>query len=85
MIISSANRDRCSAVCAAAVRNSSAKSRSETESRLFAMGPSKPSANAVAARSIGKDVPASAAAPKGDWFNRLRQSVKRLRSRFVIS
>ena len=43
------------------------------------------SADAVAIRSIGNDVPASAAAPKGDWLSRARQSAKRLRSRFAIS
>ena len=45
-----------------------AKSRSLTESRLLVVGPSNPSAAAVAWRSIGKPVPASAAAPSGQRF-----------------
>ena len=42
-----------------------AKSRSDTESSEFAVGRSKPSALAVASRSIGNDVPANAPAPRG--------------------
>ena len=53
-------------------RNSSAKSRSETASSELAAGRSKPSAFAVASRSIGKDVPASAAAPSGHSLSRRR-------------
>ncbi len=45
----------------------------------------KPSAFAVAARSIGNDVPASAAAPNGLSFSRRRASAKRPRSRAAIS
>ena len=63
--ISSAKRDRCIPAIAAAARNSIAKSRSDTASSEFAAGRSKPSAAAVASRSIGKEVPASAAAPSG--------------------
>ena len=85
MTISSAKRDRCTAVIAAAERVSSAKSRSDTASIELAIGPSKPSAFAVALRSMGKAVPASAAAPSGEWFNRLRASRKRPRSRPAIS
>ena len=48
----------------AAARNSSAKSRSDTASSELAIGRSKPSAFAVASRSMGSDVPASAAAPE---------------------
>ena len=44
---SSARRDRCIAQIEAVLRNSSAKSRSETESREFAVGRSKRSASAV--------------------------------------
>ena len=40
------------------------------------MGPSKPSAAAVASRSIGKPVPASAAEPSGHRFIRARASAK---------
>ncbi len=68
--ISSASRDRCKPVSAAAARNSSAKSRSDTPSRLFAVGRSKPNAAAVAARSMAKPVPASAALPSGHSFSR---------------
>ena len=83
--ISSAKRERCTAQIEAAESASSAKSRSATESSEFAVGRSKPSAFAVAVRSIGNAVPASAAAPSGDSFSRLRQSAKRPRSRESIS
>ena len=53
---------------AAAASASNAKSRSETLSSELAVGRSKPSALAVASRSIGKEVPASAAAPSGHSF-----------------
>ncbi len=83
--ISSAKRDRCTAVIAAADNVSSTKSRSETASSEFAIGRSKPSASAVMSRSTGNAVPASAAAPSGDSFSRLRASAKRPRSRAAIS
>ena len=83
--ISSAKRDRCTAVIAAADNVSSTKSRSETASSEFAIGRSKPSAFAVMSRSTGNAVPASAAAPSGDWFARLRASANRPRSRAAIS
>ena len=51
----------------------------------FAMGAPNPSAAAVAARSIGKLVPASAAAPSGHSFSRTRASARRPRSRPNIS
>src|SRR3974390_2994259 len=69
--ISSANRDRCTAQIAAADRDSSTKSRSDTASSELAIGRSKPSALAVASRSIGNEVPASAAAPGGGSLRRL--------------
>ena len=47
--------------------------------------PAKPSAAAVMCRSIGKEVPASAAAPSGHSFSRARASRKRPRSRPIIS
>ena len=47
MMISSASRDRCMAAIAAADRNSSRLSRSDTESSELRVGPSKPSAFAV--------------------------------------
>ena len=83
--ISSAKRDRCTAVIAAAASASSTKSRSETASSEFAVGRSKPSAIAVIARSSGNDVPASAADPSGDSLSRLRASANRPRSRAAIS
>ena len=83
--ISSAKRDRCITVIAAAARNSIAKSRSDTASSEFAVGRSKPSAAALAKRSIGKEVPASAAAPSGLSLSRRRQSASRPRSRPSIS
>ena len=52
--ISSAKRERCIGAIDAAASASSAKSRSETASSEFAVGRSKPSALAVAFRSIGK-------------------------------
>ena len=72
--ISSAKRDKCVAQMAAAESVSSTKSRSETLSSELAVGRSKPSAFAVSSRSIGKEVPASAAAPKGDSLRRARAS-----------
>ena len=83
--ISSAKRDRCMEVMAAAASASSTKSRSETASSEFAIGRSKPSAFAVMSRSIGKAVPASAAAPSGDSLRRRRASANRPRSRAAIS
>ena len=85
MTISSANRERCMPAVAAAARNSIAKSRSETASSEFAAGWSKPSAAAVIWRSIGNEVPASAAAPSGDSLSLRRQSARRERSRPIIS
>ena len=82
---SSAKRDRCVAEIAAALRNSSAKSRSLTASIEFAIARSNPSAAAVISRSIGKLVPASAAAPSGLSFIRARASRNRPRSRSSIS
>ena len=70
---------------ALAARNSSAKSRSLTASSEFAIGRSNPSAAAVISRSIGNDVPASAAAPSGLSFIRVRASRNRPRSRSSIS
>ncbi len=66
-------------------KNSAAKSRDATLSRLLRVGPSKPSAAAVMCRSIGKPVPHSAAAPSGLSFSRRRQSARRERSRESIS
>ena len=72
--ISSAKRDRWTAQIEAALKASSTKSRSDTESSELAVGRSKPSAWATMARSIGKDVPASAAAPSGLSLSRRRAS-----------
>ena len=74
--ISSAKRDRCVAEIAAAAKASRAKSRSATLSSELAVGRSKPSALAVISRSIGNDVPASAAAPSGHSLRRLRASAE---------
>ena len=51
----------------------------------FSHTPSKPSSFATAMRSIGNEVPASAAAPSGSRFTRLRQSASRSPSRASIS
>src|SRR6185369_1231234 len=85
MMNSSARRDRCTAQIEAVLKNSSAKSRSETESIELAVGRAKPSRLAVSARSIEKEVPASAAAPSGHSSARLRRSLIRPRSRPNIS
>ena len=82
---SSASRDRWTAQIAEADRNSSAKSRSLTASSELAIGRSKPSAFAVMSRLMAKPVPASAAAPRGLSFIRLRASENRPMSRAVIS
>ena len=83
--ISSASRERWTAQIEAAARNSRAKSRSETASSELALARSKPRAAAVIARSIGNEVPASAAEPSGHSFRRRRASARRLRSRASIS
>jgi len=51
----------------------------------FSLTVSNPSSRATLARSIGKEVPASAAAPSGRQFTRRRQSARRARSRSNIS
>ena len=63
-IHSSAQVLRCSAISDSAKANSSTKSRSLDTSRLLAATPSKPSRRATSSRSIGRLVPASAAAPR---------------------
>ena len=68
-----------------AARYSSAKSRAEIASMELRIGRAKPSVMAVASRSMGKEVPASAAAPSGDSFSRFLASSKRPRSRANIS
>ena len=83
--ISSASRDRCMAEIAAAASVSSAKSRSETPSSELAVGRSNPSSRAVACRSMGNEVPASAAEPSGLSLSRRRASANRPRSRPNIS
>ena len=85
MTISSARRERCVPHMAQANRNSAAKSRLATASSELRIGRSKPSAVAVMCRSIGKPVPASAAAPSGLSFIRARASARRDRSRDSIS
>src|SRR5210317_1493841 len=82
---SSAKRLRCMAQMLAQLRYSKAKSRSETASKELAAGRSNPKAAAVISRSIGKEVPASAAAPSGLSFIRRRASSKRDLSRANIS
>ncbi len=71
MTISSAKRERCTAQRLAAASVSMTKSRSETASSELDVARSKPSAFAVIARSIGNEVPASAAEPSGDSFEPL--------------
>ena len=76
-IHSSAQPARCSAIIVRTKTNSSTKSRSLETSRLLAATPSKPSSLATNSRSIGRLVPARAAAPSGSTFSRLRQSASR--------
>ena len=82
---SSESRDRCIAQIEAAESVSRIKSRSDTASSELAIGRSNPSASAVISRSIGNDVPASAAAPSGLSFSRRRASSNRPLSRSSIS
>ena len=82
---SSASRDTCAIVSASAATNSIAKSRSDTASSEFSATPSNPSSRATNSRSIGKLVPARAAAPSGRRFTRRRQSARRSASRVNIS
>ncbi len=84
-ISSSLRRERCADRIAQAARNSSAKSRLPTPSRLFAVGRAKPSADAVACRSTGQGVPASAEEPSGDSSMRSAASRKRPSSRSSIA
>src|SRR4051812_30755291 len=73
---SPASRDRCTAQMEQAARYSRAKSRAEMASMELRIGRAKPRLCEVASRSMGKDVPAKAAAPKGDSFSRRRASSK---------
>ena len=66
---------------AAQERNSTTKSRSATASMLFEATERKPSSRATNFLSMGKLVPAKAAAPSGKTLMRPRQSPKRARSR----
>ena len=82
---SSESLDRWIPTIEAKDRNSRAKALSETPSIELAIGPSKPSRNAVLALSIGKDVHASAPEPRGHSLRRPRQSLARPRSLPIIS
>ena len=68
--ISSAKRDRWTDAMAAADSVSITKSRADTASSELRIGPSNSSSFAVMSRSIGNDVPASAAAPSGESLRR---------------
>ena len=83
--MSSANRDRWTMISEHALKNSITKSRSLTASRLLRETPLKSNAVASASRSIGNEVPASAAEPSGRMFTRRRVSASRSRSRASIS
>ena len=67
--ISSANLDKCTMIIEALDKDSRTKSLSLTASIEFSIGFLKPNALAVSNLSIGNDVPAKAADPKGDLFN----------------
>mmetsp|Transcript_16354 Transcript_16354/g.50777 ORF Transcript_16354/g.50777 Transcript_16354/m.50777 type:complete len:203 (-) Transcript_16354:448-1056(-) len=82
---SSPSRLRCMPMMLSADTNSITKSRSITLSTLLAVGPSKPSACAVACRSMGSPVPAMAHAPRGHRLARARQSLRRPASRSSCS
>src|ERR1700712_1466237 len=81
MTISSPRRERCTPIRAAANRNSTAKSRSDTASSELAADESNPSSSAVASGSSGSDEPASAPEPSGEIAARLSQSRNRSTSR----
>mmetsp|Transcript_26324 Transcript_26324/g.36374 ORF Transcript_26324/g.36374 Transcript_26324/m.36374 type:complete len:249 (-) Transcript_26324:387-1133(-) len=81
----SAMREQCMEMMAKSETYSRRKSRSETASRLLAMGAVKPSICAVRWRSVSNPVPASAQAPKGEKLRRARQSNRRSRSRSSCS
>src|SRR5690625_5786008 len=85
IIHSSDKRDKCIKMSDAAEQNSILKSRSETASKELRQRLSKPSSLATMTRSMGKLVPAKAAAPRGSLLTRLRQSFKRSVSRLNIS
>ncbi|MNC85397.1 hypothetical protein D3C83_09930 [compost metagenome] len=82
---SSQMRDRCIMRSAPWAQNSIAKSRSDTASSEFSHTASNPSSFATIWRSIGNEVPASAAAPSGSRLTRRRASAKRWASRANIS
>ncbi len=69
-ISSSQSLERCIIVMLAAARNSRAKSLSLTASSELAASSAKPSNSAVRCRSMGKPVPASAPAPRGETSSR---------------
>ena len=74
---SSEHRERCIINMLEKDASSIAKSRSLTESKEFLVGALKPSCSAVKFLSIGYEVPAKAAEPKGDRLTLLRQSRSR--------
>src|SRR4030042_1052750 len=78
---SSDNRLRCTMMILAWAANSKRKSRSLTASRLFLKTRGKPSSAATNFGSMGKVVPARAAAPRGETLMRRRDSCRRSMSR----
>src|SRR5512139_3064843 len=76
-IISSANRDKCIMTREELNRNSTPKSRSDTESIELADTRENPRYCATISRSIGKVVPASAADPSGISSRRRYESLNR--------
>ena len=74
-IISSENLERCIIIRERAEASSMQKSLSDTESREFKVGPSKPRMSAVISLSVGYVVPARAQAPSGLKFMRFTVSL----------
>ena len=85
MISSSAKRERCVMASEAQKTNSATKSRSETASRLLAVIAGRPRSRAIARRSSGMQVPASAPLPVVSTAVRTRASRRRSASRSSIS
>ena len=81
LMISSQIRLMCIIKIELFAKNSKIKSRSDTASRELLYGLAKPMSSAVISRSIGKVVPARAAAPSGDISACLMLNSKRSLSR----
>ena len=84
-MVSSQKRERCSMTPVRQKRYSATKSRSETASMEQLEISSNFKSFLVSSRSMGKEVPASAALPRGMTLTRFLQSSRRSMSRRNIS